>query len=66
MASTSNRLDYTNVAAALTILFDEQAVSQHHHPGGPSVFSMDYEDEWDDWSTWDPSYVHQGYYAGLG
>ena len=25
---------------------------------------MDYEDEWDDWSAWDPSYVHQGYYAG--
>ena len=68
MASTSNRLDYGNVTAALTVLFDEQAISRqhggHHHQqqGGPSIFSMDYDDGWEDWSSWDPSYY--GYYAG--
>ena len=68
MASTSNRLDYANVSTALTILFDEQAVSRHHHhgggshQGGPAIFAMNYEDEWDAWSSWDPSYY--GYYTG--
>eukprot|EP00438_Fugacium_kawagutii_P003967 Skav207534 [mRNA] locus=scaffold756:114473:122071:+ [translate_table: standard] len=64
MASTANRLDYPNVCAALTILFDEQAGSRGPPAaGGPSIFALDKDDEWEDWSYFDPSDVF-GYYAG--